>query len=344
MIFAHILLFALSAAVIWFLSGILIDATDRVAKRYKKPGFAVAFFVLGFLTSIGEISVAVNASIEGVPQVSAGNLMGASLVIFLLIIPLLAVLGNGVQMFRAMTPLNLALLLAIVILPALLTLDGSVTATEGLVTLLLYVALLFRIQKKRSTEETMKDALKRTERALLHTKHATYIDIGKIVVGAILIFVAGNILVEESVFFASQLSIPVSYVGLLVLSIGTNIPEIVIAIRCVLGRHKDIAFGDYMGSAVANTLIFGILALWNTSFTIEKTESFITFPLLTLGVILFFLFSRTKNNLSRKEGLIMLGLYGAFVIIQITNAVRLSDESGSLRGAAQEVKAIESQR
>ena len=59
---SHALLFALSAAVIWFLSGILIDATDRVAKRYKKPGFAVAFLVLGLLTSIGEFSVATNAT------------------------------------------------------------------------------------------------------------------------------------------------------------------------------------------------------------------------------------------------------------------------------------------
>ncbi len=48
----HILIFLLSSAVIWFLSGMLVDATERVASRFNKPGFAVAFFVLGFLTSI----------------------------------------------------------------------------------------------------------------------------------------------------------------------------------------------------------------------------------------------------------------------------------------------------
>ncbi|MDD5470069.1 MAG: hypothetical protein PHO92_04715, partial [Candidatus Peribacteraceae bacterium] len=85
--FLHLCLLFLAAAVIWLLSGMLINATDRVARRYKRPGFAVAFFVLGFLTSIGEMSVAFNSTMQGVPQVSAGNLIGGSIVMFFLIIP-----------------------------------------------------------------------------------------------------------------------------------------------------------------------------------------------------------------------------------------------------------------
>ena len=323
---SHALLFALSAAVIWFLSGILIDATDRVAKRYKKPGFAVAFLVLGLLTSIGEFSVATNATLNGVPQVSAGNLMGASTVIFLLILPLLAILGNGIYMTKAIRPKSVILVLFVVLLPTILAIDGDVTKPEGIIMLLLYGVLLYKIQKRKPAEEIAKEALRRTKRELLQTRHATAMDLLKILLGGVLIFIAGHILVQESVFFAQVLTIPVSFIGLLLLSIGTNIPELVIAIRCVMGRHKDIAFGDYMGSAAANTLIFGFLPLTNGDFNLEQSEIIVTFAVLSLGLTLFFFFARSKNDLSRTEGICLLLLYVLFLFSQVGNAFRLSEE------------------
>lgn len=310
---------------IWFLSGILIDATDRVARRYRKPGFAVAFFVLGFLTSISEISVAVNATAQGIPQVSAGNLMGASLVIMLLIIPLLAILGNGVPMTRSLRPSTVACLLIVVLLPSLFALDGNVARYEGILMLLLYGGLLLRIRKKVPAHETAIKTLRETKATLLNTRYATAMDIAKIIAGAAFIFIAGNVLVDESAYFARLLSIPVSFVGLLLLSIGTNFPELVIAVRCVLGRHKDIAFGDYMGSAAANTCIFGVLVIANGAFSIVLSEVVVTCTITAIGLTLFFRFARTKALLSRTEGGILLSLYALFLIFQILNALRLPD-------------------
>ncbi|MDD5026850.1 MAG: hypothetical protein PHH13_05805 [Candidatus Peribacteraceae bacterium] len=336
---AHILLFALSACVMWLLSGVLIDATDTVARRYRKSGFAVAFFVLGFLTSIGEMSVLVSASAGGVPQVSAGNLLGASVVIILLIIPVLAIFGNGIQMARALHPSTIALLLGVVLLPSLLTLDGTLGIAEGFIMIFLYATIFFLVQKRHPAEQEASEAIQETERMLLHKKHATLIDCGKIAIGGILIFLSGIILVEESVYFATILHIPFSFVGLLLLSIGTNVPEFVIAVRCVLGRHKDIAFGDYMGSAAANTFLFGLLAVANGPFHIEASETRLTFIVFAIGAVLFFLFSRTRGTLSRKEGLILLSLFLLFMTMQIGNAVRLSDETRPMETLTQAILA-----
>jgi len=326
-ILTHILSFLLATSVIWFLSGILIDATDTVAKHYHKPGFAVAFFVLGFLTSIGEISVATNATLQGIPQVSAGNLVGASIVIILFIIPLLAVLGNGIPMTRALRPSTVALLLFVVLLPALCALDGKITPMEGVLILLFYGALILHIRKKVPARETARESLRETKETLIHTRYATARDIAKIIVGALFIFIAGNVLVDESAYFARALHLPLSFVGLLVLSIGTNFPELVIAVRCVLGRHKDIAFGDYMGSAAANTLIFGLLVIANGPFTIIMSEAVLTCVISAIGFTLFFFFARTKETLSRTEGSILLAIYGCFLLFQIFNAFRLPDDT-----------------
>jgi cation:H+ antiporter len=324
-VIGHILLALGAVATVWLLSGQLIDATDRVAKRYHKPGFAVAFFVLGILTSISELSVATNATLERVPQVSAGNLLGASTVIFLLIIPLLAALGNGIPMEGGLQRSNLVVLLLVVLLPSLLAMDGSVSVIEGVVMLMAYAILILRLQKKRPAAEVAKDALERTQQELVGGRRATAVDTIKIAVSAVLIFVAGNILVDESVYLAGWLGVPVSFVGLMLLSIGTNIPELIIAVRCVVGKHKDIAFGDYLGSAAFNTAIFGFLPLANGGFILERSEAVVNAAVLGTGLALFFLFGWSKNILSRRESLALLFLYAAFLVLQVGNAVRIAD-------------------
>ncbi len=319
----HIFIAILAVLVIWFLSGLLISATDRVAKRYHKPGFFVAFFVLGFLTSISEISVLTNATIQGVPAVSAGNLIGASLVIFLLLIPLLAVAGNGVATHAILKKHNLGLLLFVIFIPSAFALDGSLSVYEGWLLLAVYCALVYTVKKRSPAEKIAKDTVRHVKRELIAKRKATMLDCIKVGFAGLLIFFAGKILVDEALFFSTLFRIPPSFIGLILLSIGTNIPEITIALRCVLGRHKNIAFGDYMGSAAANTPLLGILIILNGNFALESSEFIPTSILLFIGLVLFFIFSISKNVLTRKEGAVMLILYVFFILIQLVNIFSL---------------------
>lgn len=336
----HALLAIAAGTVIWLLSGTLIDAIDRVAKRYHKPGFAVAFFILGILTSVSEMSVATNATLEHVPQVSAGNLLGASTVIFLLIIPLLAVLGNGIPATSVLLPSNMILVLAVTLLPSVLALDGAVSPLDGLLCITTYVWLVWRVHRSHPLEPSASQVLDDTQKELTGSVRATALDTLKIAAAAVLIFICGNVLVDESVYFAELFSVPVSFVGLMVLSIGTNLPELVIAIRCVVAKHKDIAFGDYMGSAAFNTPIFGILPLFAGTFAIESSEALLTCVLLGVGLALFFFFIRGKRVFTRTEGAMLLVLYACFLALQIGNIMRIGTgkpRDTLLRSAAPEL-------
>ncbi len=319
--FVHILVFLFSAATVWVFAGIIIEAVDRVAKRFHRTGFSVAFFVLGILTSISEISVAINASIADVPQISVGNLVGASFVILLLIIPLLAIVGRGIDLKHTISPHNIVLALAIIILPVLLVIDGDVTSTEGLLAILVYSLLLHAIHRqKNSTETEVIETLIRVP----ETKYATLVDALKISGSGGAIFIAGHFLVEQASYFAQLLDVPSSLMGLILLSIGTNVPEIVVAARSIIKHHKDIAFGDYLGSAAANTLVFGFVALANGRFLVEPSEFFGTAFLMFFGIISLYIFSRSRNTISRKEGVALALFYVWFLVTQIINVFRFS--------------------
>lgn len=313
----NLIIFLASAAILWFFAGSLVNAVDRLAKRLHRSGFSVAFLVLGFLTSISEISVATNATLSGVPGISIGNLIGATFVLLFLIIPIFAIAGNGIRLAHTITTKNLLYALAVIVLPALLVMDGNATATEGLLALLAYGALYYAIRRQKTTLVTAGDGEKAAKGTLAK-------DIGRILIGAAGIFVATHFMVQESIYFANLFSIPASLIGLLILSIGTNLPELVIAVRSVAGKRMDIAFGDYLGSASMNVFIFGIVALTSGTFFLEASEFFLTTTLMAIGVPLLYFFARSGQRLSRVEGATLLLFYGCFLVIQLANLIRFA--------------------
>lgn len=326
---AHLLLFFFSISILWFFAGQLIEAVEAVAKRFNRSGFTVAFFILGFLTSIGEISVMVNASIDGTPQISAGNVIGASLVILLFIVPTLAIVGRGMHMENTLTKKQFAVALFVALLPVLFVLDGNVHMNEGILCLIAYVSLFYLIQKPsvrwwwKKRPNSAPAVISKVEEELTGTRKKTLVDALTIGGGALMIFLAGNLLVEESIYFSELFGVPGSIIGLLVLSVGTNVPELVIAIRAIRKKSMDIAFGDYLGSVVANAVIFGLLALLNGGFSIEPSSFYFTAGIMVLGFIALFLFSVTKDTLSRREGLILVWLYSVFLVSQFVNVAWL---------------------
>lgn len=317
-ILGHFILAQIAITVIWLSAGMLIRSIREIARIFHKSGFFVSFFVLGFLTSIGEISVAVNSTLEDVPQISAGNLVGASFVLLMFVIPLLAVIGKGIHLKKMLLTRNLAFALAVIVLPSIIVLDGNISWDEGIILLLAYGALLFALlrEKPQNHEET----------AVKGKKNALRFDFLKIVIGAAAIFAAGHVLVSESVYFAELLHIPGSLIALFALSIGTNIPELAVGVRAVLEKETDIAFGDYVGSAVVNTAIFGFLALANGGFRIEGGVFIGSAILSVAGFSILYTFARSRQHISSREGWILLSFYAAFLVVQLVNIVIFSQK------------------
>lgn len=317
MILGHVALFVLSMAVIWFFGGRLVDSTDRMAHRLHKSGFRVAFFVLGFITSISELSVMVNATLDGAPEISAGNLAGASIVIFLLIIPFLAIRSHGIRLAHTLTKWQLLVALLAVFLPAALMADGIATPNEGLLCLLMYALLIYVMRQRLHVTIPPLPIAPGEPHGPLDRFITASRDVIGIIVGGVIIFFASRILIDETQFLSAFLGIPGSFIGLVILSIGTNIPELVIALRAVQKKHTGIALGNYLGSAITNTVLFGLLVLLNGRFLIDAAEFSVTSIVTGVGLIAFYWFARSKNILSRMEGWILAAMYIVFVIFQI---------------------------
>ena len=97
-LYSNIALFALAFVLLWIGSGIAVHAITKISYGLRMSSFFVSFLIMGFFTSITEIMVGINALVNKQPEIFVGNLIGSSIVIFLLVIPLLAFLSKGVNL------------------------------------------------------------------------------------------------------------------------------------------------------------------------------------------------------------------------------------------------------
>lgn len=314
MLITNIFLYLASFVVIWLGAGLIIKSVDKIARKLKLSQFAISFFLLGLLTSIPETAVSFNAVAERNPEIFVGTLLGGVVVIFLLIIPILAILGKGIKVNHSLNKKNLALVLATTVVPAALVIDQKVTNLEGLLMIGAYVFLFYEIQKHHGIFD-------REEAEVLRLKAYSFLDLLKVALGIGLVFISSNYIVHQTVMFSEIFHIPTFYISLIILSLGTNLPELSLAIRGITSGKQDIAFGDYLGSAAANTLLFGFFTLLNDGEVITVNNFVVTFIIIATGLSIFYYFSRTERIISIKEGITLISLYVIFVLYEVSNEV-----------------------
>jgi len=309
-VLTQLALFICSLSLVWIGAGIIISSVEKIAGQLKASTFVVSFFILGLITSTPEISIGLNAVRTREPEIFIGTLLGGTVVLMLLIIPIFGILGNGVKLNHDLGDKNLLLSLLYILLPILLLVDGKASRYDALVLLLFYMSIVVLVYKRRSIKEEVLGHLHAKENLNLF-KEIIYI-----LAGLALVLYSSNLLVRGIEFFAERFQLSELVLSLLVLSVGTNIPELSIAVRSAYRGGKDVAFGNYLGSAVANSLVLGALTLLYGSVLLNTNLIGILVAMLG-GIGLFYIFVRSKDSLSRGESLVLLVGYFSFILYEV---------------------------
>lgn len=300
---------AVAFIVLWFSSGLTVVGIEHLSKRVHVAPFLVSFFALGFLTSISEISVSVVSIIDKTPTISVGNLIGASTFLTLFLVPLQVIISNGIPVNSNHDKINLPVAYLVISLPVLLVLDRTLGYIDAGVMFFSYMFLLFTISGK-------KNLLDNIENSLNHDHTNVYKELAKVIFGTALIVLASKVIVDSLVNVSGQLNIDPFVIGILFLAVGTNIPELTILLRSLIGHRKDIALGDYIGSAALNTLLLSFLIIMNGGPISLGHGLKLNVLLLPLGAVLFLMFA-TNKRFERREASLLIILYIAFVALEL---------------------------
>lgn len=97
--------------------------------------------------------------------------------------------------------------------------------------------------------------------------------ISVLISGLAVLVISSDKAVKHSIHLASALGISSLMIGLLLASVGTDLPEIANSIISCSSGHGDIDLGDSIGSILTQiTLILGIIALLGRGFKVKRKE------------------------------------------------------------------------
>jgi cation:H+ antiporter len=285
----------------------VISNVRALALKLGLPVFILGLF-LGILTSFPEMAVGINAVINDIPNLSAGNLFGGVIVMLSLILGTSVLLNKGIDNDGKNNFLFLAL--AYIILPVTLALKGSLNFFDGLVLVILYLLLIWRLYKDKHQGLNFRLALLR--------ENKVFKELFIIIIGVVIIILSANFIVDITSNLLTRYNLSPYIIGLIFFPIGTNLPEITVAFASWRRRSGDLSFSTLLGSSLSNIFLIGILAMANNLQIVQTKAHIITFVTFVVLAIIVSIFYRSGKRLSRLEGGVILLVYVVFVILQMS--------------------------
>lgn len=282
---------------------------ESIAKGFKLNEFFLGFVVLGFITSLPEISIAVFSS-KSNPSLSASNLIGATIILLTLVIGVALLKFGDYEFKRRFSELDVRAGLLLLFLIIIAFLDKQISSLEGLILIILYFLYVVHLSRKLNKNNfDLNNIVKKEFIKKIFTG----------IISATVLIIAAYFIVQASISLAFNLGISVTFIGIFVLALGTNIPELSILFTSKNTiTNKNFAIGNFFGSAVINTGIIGFLAVISGGIKIENFQSFIPgIVILTFTLILFIFFSWTGKKLTKTEGVFLIAAYFSLIISEL---------------------------
>jgi len=296
-----------------------VAAAIRLAELLRMPRVVVGSTLVSLTTTAPELVVSVMAGVRGESGLAVGNAVGSCICNIALILGVTAVIKHVDVHFRVLrTPLVAMLCLGLLLF--LLTLDLSLTRWQGVVLLVgglgYFVWHFAHHWRDRKPAELAEARAIEKDRATarwawVETRAGTVM---QFLVGAGIVVAGSRLLVDGAVALAVRLGIAPIVVGLTVVAVGTSLPELVTAVTSSRKSVSDLAVGNVLGANIANlTLIVGLAAVIHPVGMDRLTQVF-NFPALLAIMIVLVVMLWTDRRVTRREGVILLCLYGLYLL------------------------------
>lgn len=310
-----ILIFIASCVGLYFAGELVVGALMRTAKFLGWREFVVAFIVIAFAATLPNFFVGITSALQKVPELSFGDIVGGNVIDLTLAVALAALVAKSLPADSRTVQTTSFFTIASAVLPLLLILDGRLGRGDGVVLILTFGFYLWWLFSK---QERFTKVYNKNEIPLSKRLPTLFKDIGKILLGIIILILAAKGIVESAYFFAENFNVSLSLVGILIVSLGNALPETYFAIASARKGQTWMILGDLMGSIIAPaTLVLGIVALICPIEIPDFSPFAIARLFLIISAIFFFIFLRTGRKITRKEAIFLLGIYIAFVFAEI---------------------------
>lgn len=305
-IYKDFLIFIIGFCVIIKSADLFTTVAENIAAFFKLPRVVIGLTIVSIATTMPEFTVSAISAYMGVGGIAVGNVTGSCLANIGLILAIAAII-RAVDFNPKVIKSELVFLIGVSLFSYLLMKDGILSFVDGALLLLLLIGFFsYIIQRELRGKNKRKDI----EKPQLNlTKSIVMFLIGA--VGVVLS--AKQAIIPSGINIAKYFNVPEVVIGVSLIAVGTSLPELVTAIIASIKKMGELAAGNVIGANILNLLwVLGISSMIRP-LNIDSQTQKITMPLVVLFALFLFLFSRTKFKLIRKEGIILVCLYSAYI-------------------------------
>lgn len=282
---------------------LFVRGSVALAMRMRIAPGIVGATVVAFATSSPELSVGVNAALEGAPEISLGDALGSNVVNVALILGLaLALAGATPRRADLNRDLPVALIAPLITLG--LASDGILGRVDGMILLGCFAAwLAVTVRQAARERDATAGMLGETDRRRI-TRDA--------VAGLVLLILAGRLIVLAAQDIGEALGWDTFTVGAVMVAIGTSTPELATTITARLRGHDEVSVGTVLGSNIFNGLLIVGVAAAITPIQVAGPELRLAIGVGVLSLLL--VLPGRSDRLGRGRGAALLLLYATYLI------------------------------
>ena len=311
----NVFIFLISFVMLFISGKLIVASVARIARYLGWREFVAAFIVIAFATSLPNLFVGITSALKGIPELSFGDILGGNLVDLTVAVALATLFAKGLPADSKMVQTSALFTMIVAIAPLLLILDGSLGRGDGIVLILLFCFYMFWLFSKKERFCKVYEG----EKLSLFKDFKNFIgDLGRSVLGLALILLAAQGIVHSAQYFSLSLGLPLGVVGILIVGVGSALPETYFVIMAARKVQTWMILGNLMGSVIiVSTLVLGIVALIRPIEIVNFSPYAIARLFSFVAAIMFFFCVRTHKKVTKGEAVFLLLLYVIFVILEI---------------------------
>ena len=297
----------------------LVRGASGLAFRLGVSPLLIGLVIVGFGTSMPEMTTSVQAALSGSPGVAVGNVVGSNIANILLILAIAAIIAPVAVEPRAFRRDGTALALSMIVVAGVLAFLPMSRMTGAILfaLLLVYIGVSYVIDRKLNDAGA---ALHAGEAEMARPPARLSVSSLLTAIGLIAVIAGTWLLVTGAVDLASGIGVSDAVIGLTVVAVGTSLPELVATVLAARKGKGDMALGTIVGSNIFNGLgILGAAALARPFEVPARMIGLDIWVMLAASAVLI-VFAVTGRRIDRREGAIMLALYVAYTIWLAMNA------------------------
>lgn len=279
-------------------SNVFVECASNLATSFKVPKMVIALTIASFSTCAPELAISFNSISSNNYDLTLANVVGSCIVNILLIIGLASIV-KPVKVKTVTVVKELPFLILTSVVFCVLFSDGELSRYDAGVLVLLFILFcmyLFRMIKRfREVEDNVK--VNKIKSVILT------------VLSILVIIFSSDLIVDSTLFLSEKLNVPTKLISMIVIVIGTSLPELMITVTSAKKGEFDMTVGNIIGTNIFNicivlglpTLIYG--SVYSSAF------NYIDLIVVIIAASMFYFQSRSERLITRAEGVIMVSLF-----------------------------------